>query len=425
VSLWKNFYRLIIYVVYHFIKILFSINQCLKTTLIKEEDYVNNCYALLGTNVAIRNAKTLVSKAISSDSSVLIMGEKSTGKSSIAKLIHDQSSTNNHRFVTIECSTVQESNLEKEFTQSQNGTLFFKNIDKLTPRLQFVFTKALQNISISLNKSTSVGQIRLIASSSLDLKSFVSRGFFREDLYSKFSQISIFLLPLRERREDIPLLINYFIQKSNELRSSKITLVSSDALKVLLQHNWPNNLYELDNLIERIAMLKNTGNIELCDLPPRLRSLVTTNIDTFYNGSDSVIPKNNVINNVKPNTTKQNNYEKYSPSEDPEETAIDMFVKKDIDLGNGIDFYRIVEAFENKLLQEALKRAQHNKNKAAQLLSMNRTTLVEKLRKRSIFSHLCAEQSKAKQNASYTVLDGLGTERSKFDNQSYMTISND
>ncbi len=392
---------------------------------------MNSCYALLGSNVAIRNAKSMVSKAVSLDSSVLIIGENGTGKSTVAKFIHEESKRKEQNFLIIPCATIQESNLEKEFAQINSGTLFFQDIDKLAPRLQFVFIKAIQNLLTNINKSDSESHLRLMASASLDLENYVRRGFFREDLYLKFAQTTAFLPPLRDRREDIPALINYSIQKSNQLRQSKITSVSSDAMKVLLQHNWPNNLHELDNLLERVAMLKNAGNIELCDLPPRLRSLVTNNIDHFYSGANAPAKSHDVKVETIGETVKSTQTKNFAndananPNPDAEQTAIDQFVKKEIDLGNGIDFYRIVEAFENKLLQEALKRAQHNKNKAAQLLSMNRTTLVEKLRKRSIFSHLCSDNAKAKYNSSFTVLDGLGSERKKFDGQSYMTISGD
>ena len=384
---------------------------------------MNSCYPLLGSNIAIRNAKSMVSKAVSSDSSILIIGENGTGKTELAKFIHQKSSRHDQPFVIIACASVQESNLEKEFSQVQSGTLLFQDIDKLAPRLQFVFIKALQNVLSNIHKIDSTRRLRLMASSSIDLENFVRRGFFREDLYLKFAQLTVFLPALRDRREDIPMLVNYSIQKSNQLCQSKITSVSTDAMKVLLQHNWPNNLHELDNLLERVSMLKHKGNIELCDLPPRLRSLLTSNIDTFYSGGTS--------NSNKSQEVQAKCSEKMAQSQtgstvenqlETEQTAIDQFVKKDIDLGNGIDFYRIVEAFENKLLQEALKRAQHNKNKAAQLLSMNRTTLVEKLRKRSIFSHLYSDNSKTKYNSSFTVLDGLGAERKKFDGQSYMTV---
>lgn len=264
-----------------------------------------------------------------------------------------------------------------------------------------------------------------MASSTTDLENFVRRGFFREDLYLKFSGLTLYLPTLRERRDDIPQLINYFIQQTNQAKGTKISSVSHDAMKVLLQHVWPNNLQELESLLERVAILKNAGQIELCDLPPRLRSLVTTNIDNFYNQTANPTLNQNLLLHASPEEEKVFQKNETQTIEASEQNAIDQFVKKEIDLGNGIDFYRIVEAFENKLLQAALTRAQHNKNKAAQLLSMNRTTLVEKLRKRAIFAHICMEDSKSKYNSSFTIMDGLGSERKPFENQSYMTVSGD
>lgn len=394
-------------------------------------DSVNNSSALLGASLAIRNAKSMVTKSISSDASVLIVGENGTGKNDVAHFIHNESQKGQNQFVTLSCSSIQETNLERELKQAQNGTLFFEDIDKLSPRLQFVFFKVLQDFFTPQNPSSDQSKkIRLMASATTDLENFVRRGFFREDLYLKFSGLTIYLPALKERRDDIPYIVNHYIQKTNKLKGTKITSVASDTMKVLLQHTWPNNIHELEILIERIALLKNSGQIEICDLPPRLRSLVTNNIDTFYTQSPTyhvhaqpvVRPEQNIT--PKPVVIQTTDV----PSEyDQECTAIDQFVKKEINLGNGIDFYRIVEAFENRLLQAALVRAQHNKNKAAQLLSMNRTTLVEKLRKRSMFAgtHNSAV-NKEKYHSGFTIMDELGIEQHKpLEKRLYMTITND
>lgn len=391
-------------------------------------DSVNNSYALLGASLAIRNAKSMVTKALSTDASVLIIGENGTGKNDIAHLIHNESQKGQNQFVTIACSLIQENNLERELKQSQNGTLFFEDIDKLSPRLQFVFFKVLQDFFSSQNPSENSKKIRLMASSTTDLENFVRRGFFREDLYLKFSGLTVYLPTLKERRDDIPYIINHYIQKTNKSKGTKITAVASDTMKVLLQHNWPNNTQELESLIERIALLKHSGQIEICDLPPRLRSLVTTNIDTFYTqpqNSNHIQPLPIVDVNTISKEAVSHKDDIIVAAHDPECTAIDQFVKKEINLGNGIDFYRIVEAFENKLLQAALVRAQHNKNKAAQLLSMNRTTLVEKLRKRSMFSASTHGGNKDKYNSGFTIMDELNVEHKPLEKQSYMTIIND
>jgi DNA-binding NtrC family response regulator len=474
---------------------------------------MNGSYALIGSSAIIRHVQHLVFKIAEGVSTVLITGEPGTGKEIIAKMIHDRSSRNASAFIPVKCSNKSEELLEVELfgldngagsaprlgnlLQAEEGTVYIDEVAKLSPRLQHALLKVLNDGIIHHVGGTSekMMKARIICSTSSDLEQMVRRGNFREDLFYKLSASSIYLPPLRERREDISILADYFVQKYNQLKSKKITGISHDAMNALLQNAWTHNLQELENLIERIVVLKNTGSIEICDLPPKLRSLVTDNIDNFYdkqaeisqhqnyntnasgiNGMasstnmnmnhagnnmnshsyHSYSNQNNIsnmmINNQQSNTISNNthfqrqgvhngmnsmysqNYHGNSPQAsqlnrlsmlDDIPSEIDQFIKKEIDLGAGIDFYRVVEEFENRLISEALRRTNHNKNRAAQLLSMNRTTLVEKLKKRASTSSIKTEGSKVKRNSAFTIFDGLGSETNDFDGIDFLNVSSD
>lgn len=460
---------------------------------------MNGSYALIGSSAIIRHVQHLVFKIAEGSSTVLITGEPGTGKEIIAKMIHDRSARNASPFIPVKCSNKSEELLEVELfgldgagangstrvgnlLQAENGTVYIDEVAKLSPRLQQALLKVLHdNVVCSVGGQTEFPmQARIICSTSADLEQLVRRGNFREDLFYKLSASSIYLPPLRERREDISILADYFVQKFNQLKSKKITGISHDAMNALLQNTWTNNLQELENLIERIVVLKNTGSIEICDLPPKLRALVTDNIDSFYDKQAEItlnqgynqgqMPMNqmqnpaqthgytqynnqNVMNNMVPPQTMHGSHaqhfqrapstnsmnhqmyaQNYHQSQqtpqlnrlsmlDDIPSEIDQFIKKEIDLGAGIDFYRVVEEFENRLISEALRRTNHNKNRAAQLLSMNRTTLVEKLKKRASTTSIKTEGNKVKRNSAFTIFDGLGAENNDFDGIDFLNVS--
>lgn len=482
---------------------------------------MNGSYALMGSSAIIRHVQHLVFKIADLSTAVLISGEPGTGKDAIAKIIHERSSRNKGNLIPVKCGIGNEESLELDlfgyeegffqgntqardghFVEANSGTLYFDEIGKLTSKMQLSLLRAINEgviRSFGGNSDISIN-VRVICSTSIDLEQLVKRGHFLEELFYKLSVSSIYLPPIRERREDIPILAEFFVQKFNQLKSKKIIGISHDAMNALLQNTWTNNIQELENLIERIVVLKNSGSIEICDLPPKLRNLVTDNIDAFYDRSvqpqsistsyalnnqnsflnisqqnmpsyskmgnqsginqnsytQQVSRENNLQHSHTPTLSKgvgisssnMNNYSQNSSSaqsysqmqvgnnqnhgslnrsslfeELPSE--IDQFIKKEIDLGSGIDFYRVVEEFENRLISEALRRTNHNKNRAAQLLSMNRTTLVEKLKKRATSSPIKNETGRIKRNSAFTIFDGLGNENSDFDALDFVNISSE
>ncbi len=483
------------------------------------EESVNGSYALMGSSAIIRHVQHLVYKVAELTSAVLITGEPGTGKDAIAKIIHERSSRNKGNLIPVKCGTNNEESFELDlfgyeadyiqgnsqaragyFQEANAGTLYFDEIGKLSMKLQLALMKAMSEGNIRSFGGTSdiPINVRVICSTSVDLEQLVKRGHFLEDLFYKLSISSIYLPPIRERREDIPILAEFFVQKFNQIKSKKIVGISHDAMNALLQNTWTHNTQELENLIERIVVLKNTGSIDICDLPPRLRNLVTDNIDAFYdrttqpqqnmaslsiNNQNSYhnisqqnisqfskmgnqgmpshgnytqqMPRENNLqhshtstlskgggntNNYPQNPSlqqgynpnysqsQQGNHQSHNPLARPSmfddlPSEIDQFIKKEIDLGSGIDFYRVVEEFENRLISEALRRTNHNKNRAAQLLSMNRTTLVEKLKKRATSSPIKSETGRVKRNSAFTIFDGLGNESPDFDAIDFVNLA--
>ncbi len=482
---------------------------------------VNGSYALMGSSAIIRHVQHLVYKVAETSSAVLITGEPGTGKDAIAKIIHERSQRAKANFIPVKCGVATEESLELDlfgyengyiqgnsqgrsgyFVEADAGTLYIDEIGKLSLKLQASLLKTMIEGSIrSFGSSLDLPiNVRIICSTSVDLEQLVKRGAFLEDLYYKLTAASIYLPPIRERREDIPILTEFFIQKFNQIKSKKIAGISHDAMNALLQNVWTHNIQELENLIERIVVLKTSGSVDICDLPPRLRNLVTDNIDAFYDrsaqtyqasanhnhalsnsfhqtsgqnnvsgyakamhtntmtqhnlyqnsmsrdahasGHTPTLTKNSLssaVNNYSQNAGTQQNYPQNQVSSHQAHQSmsrassmfedlpseIDQFIKKEIDLGAGIDFYRVVEEFENRLISEALRRTNHNKNRAAQLLSMNRTTLVEKLKKRATSSPVKNETGRVKRNSAFTIFDGLGNEKSEFEGIDFVNISSE
>lgn len=447
--------------------------------------------ALIGTSTVIRHVQQLALKVAESDSPVLITGETGSGKEVVARAIHERSARNSGPFVPVKCAAMAEEILEAElfghaqgafagahgerqgrFELASGGTIFLDEVINLSPRLQQQLMRVLAEgvvQPVGSNRAVAVN-VRVICSTHANIDQAVREKYFREDLYYRLASCAVYIPPLRERREDIPALVEHFVNKYNQSKSKSISGVSPDAMSALLQHAWPHNIREIENLIERIVVLKNSGSIEVCDLPPRLRNLVTDNIDAFYE-------KTRMAAQARPQTAPQAPYQGNKPQQmmrpqqqpyrtptlghnagsfnnepkmnqagysngygEPNPNAynvpatpggfeengeIDQFIKKEIDLGNGIDFYRVVEEFENRLIAEALRRTNHNKNRAAQLLSMNRTTLVEKLKKRAASNPVKVESGRVKRNPAFTIFDGLGNEGPKFDAIDFLGDEND
>ena len=312
---------------------------------------------IVGKSPALQSVLDLVAKVADTDSTVLITGESGTGKELIARALHYNSSRSNRMLVTVNCGAIPEELLESElfghvqgaftnavrhregrFALAEGGTIFLDEIGDMSPNLQVKLLRVLQTRSFEPVGSSSTVEVdvRVVAATNQKLEKLIETGRFREDLYYRLNVLPIEAPPLRERREDIPVLIQHFLARASQDKEGGPMTVSDEALQMLVAYDWPGNVRELENLVERMVVLANACEIGPEDLPDRVQ-----------------------------------------PTHAPEGTAPTV-------PASGLSFSQAVEDLERDLIRQALAHTQWNKNQAAQLLGLNRTTLVEKIRKRGI-----------------------------------------
>jgi PAS domain S-box-containing protein len=245
---------------------------------------------------AMKPAFELASSVAYSDTTLLIQGETGTGKELLARAIHGMSSRANKPFVAINCAALPDTLLESElfgykkgaftgamrdkpgrFAQAQSGTVFLDEIGEISPALQVRLLRVLQEHAYEPlgSNETIRTQARIIAATNRDLASRVEKGDFREDLFYRINVIRIELPPLRERKEDLPLLIEHFINRFNRIHNKTVTSISNGCNALLMAHDWPGNVRELENIIERAFVLCTGSKIEIKHLPPELAGRTT------------------------------------------------------------------------------------------------------------------------------------------------------
>ncbi len=266
---------------------------------------------IIGDSKAINEVKKLIEKAAKVPATVLLRGESGTGKELFANSIHAQSSRYHKNFVRVNCAALTDSLLESElfgydegsftgalkggkkglFEEANKGTIFLDEISEISLNTQVKLLRVLQEkeiMRVGSNKNIFV-DVRVIAATNADLSKSVKEGKFREDLFYRLSILPINIPPLRERKEDIPLLVNNFIAKFNDEYGRNIVDISDDALTVLKAHDWPGNVRELENIIGRaiIYMNMNEKVIRTIHLPQLdtnkiqniVKSIISTNVD--------------------------------------------------------------------------------------------------------------------------------------------------
>ncbi len=313
---------------------------------------------IISNNKEMKTIFDTISRIAKSNTSVMIQGESGTGKELIAKAIHYNSERSKSDFVAVDCGAMTESLLESElfgyvrgaftgankdkkglFEEADGGTLFLDEIGNVSLNLQTKLLRALQEKEIRRvggSKNIKV-DVRIISATNKNLKELIRNEEFREDLYFRLAVVPIELPPLRERKEDIPHLINHFIDKYNKINSRSIRSISKDALDLLQRYSWPGNIRELENSIE-YAMLMTDEDIIKPDA-----------INLAY-GNDKSIGQ----------------------------------LYNEIDKAENIPLKKIIADVEEKLIYEALERTSWNKQKAAKLLEINRSLLYEKIAKYNI-----------------------------------------
>ena len=316
---------------------------------------------MVGNSDPITKVFELIRKVAESDSNVLILGESGTGKELIAHAIHYNSPRTEGPLIPVNCAAIPEELLESElfghergafthavrtrigrFEQANGGTIFLDEISEMSPGLQVKILRVLQDHSferIGGIKTIRV-DIRVIAATNRNLEELVSQNKFREDLFYRLNVIPIRVPPLRERASDIPLPVQHFLEVFSRTKKKPLRRLSPAVQDLLCRYPWPGNVRELENLMERLVILTEGEVIEVTDLPEKFQRLILPPLE--------------------------------KPEDFPE---------------RGIHFTDAVQSFERNLILKALRQSNWVKSQAALLLHLNRTTLLEKMKKQNIPSN--------------------------------------
>jgi Nif-specific regulatory protein len=248
-------------------------------------------HRMIGDSDAIRRVLEIISRVAARDSTVLIVGESGTGKELVAREIHNRSVCATGPFVAVNCATLSESLLESDlfghekgaftgaitqkkgkFEFADGGTIFLDELGEMPPQVQAKLLRVLQEGEFErVGGIRSIrSNVRVIAATNRDLKQALKSGGFREDLYYRLNVVQLTVPPLRERRDDILLLANYFISKHSEKCKRVVTGLSDAARSCLLQYDWPGNVRELENAIEHAIVLGSSEHVEVEDLPDQV-----------------------------------------------------------------------------------------------------------------------------------------------------------
>ena len=251
---------------------------------------------IVSTSHAMEEALNLAGRVASSNATVLLRGESGTGKELVAKAIHYNSPRAAFPLVKVNCAALPETLLESElfghekgaftgatarrigrFEAADRGTLFLDEIGELAPGMQVKLLRALQEREFERvgGNQTIKTDVRVIAATNRDLEKAIKDGAFREDLYYRLNVVSVVIPPLRERKEDIPGLLDFFIKKYGEENKKNISAISAEARDLLMRYTYPGNVRELENIIERAVVLSKRGLITSADLPIHIQTAIT------------------------------------------------------------------------------------------------------------------------------------------------------
>ena len=266
---------------------------------------------IVGNTHLIHRVRTLIGLAAESDISVLISGETGTGKELVARAIHANSPRKGGPIVTVNCAAIPETLIESElfghergaftsattkqtgrFEQANRGTIFFDEIGELQRGLQAKLLRALEDRHIQRvgGKVNIPTDVRVLTATNQDLEAAVEAGSFRKDLYYRIAAFPIGLPPLRDRREDIPLLANHFLTKFAGKSMKSINAISSDALRLLMVYDFPGNVRELENVIERGVLMETTELFQPSSLPPKISSMKSSPSILFFRDPTEIPP---------------------------------------------------------------------------------------------------------------------------------------
>ena len=349
-----------------------SVRSTLPAETADESPVAEIGHRLVGKSSQMREIYKLIGIMASNTMTVLIEGETGTGKDLVARAIHTGSSRKEAPFVPVDCGALPDELLESElfgyeagaftdakkegkpgrFELANGGTLFLDEVSNMTPTLQVKLLRALQTQEIERLGGTQQLKVdvRVIAATNQELSEMVKRGQFREDLYYRFKRIALHLPPLRERQEDIPLLITHFLQLIQEELGKPIRGISKEGMKLLQDYPWPGNVRELENCIRSAGALCRADVILPDDLPPEIRT--GHQIDST-SPSQLEMSLKSVLRDVTKEAITQGKRELYA---------------------------EVVALLDKSLIELVLDEFSGNHSKTADLLGMSRTTLLKKIK---------------------------------------------
>ncbi len=338
------------------------------------------CLGIISDSDAMQRIFSLINKVAKTNSTVLVLGESGTGKELVARAIH-KTSGRSGKLVPVNCGAIPEEILESElfghekgaftgaiaskvgrFQLADQGTIFLDEIGEMSPKLQVKLLRVLQERvvePVGAARSVEVN-VRVIAATNKDLREEVRQGRFREDLYYRLQVVPVELPALRDRGDDVALLSNYFLERVAEQNGMTPLTISSEAMSALRSYTWPGNVRELENIMERLAILSDGPALQLADLPEYMVSG-----EVLQRAQESEVQNSALTTAVAGS--------EFALTEIPE---------------SGLDFNALVDGFENTLILKALEKTAGNKKAAARLLKLNRTTLVEKIKKKGLESKI-------------------------------------
>ncbi len=364
-----------------------------------------------GTSAAIREVTRLIRQVAAHDSSVLILGESGTGKEVAARAIHDASPRRQRPFVAINCGAIPAELLESElfghekgsftgavsarkgrFEIAEGGTLFLDEIGDMSLPMQVKLLRVLQErVFERVGNHTPIRcNVRIIAATHRNLEESIARGTFREDLFYRLNVFPIEMPALRDRIEDIPLLIRDFSARNVNEGRARIDLTAR-ALEALNRHPWPGNVRELSNLIERLSILCPNRKIDIADLPAKYRPAAV--VEDLMNMEEAEAQRTMTL----PVLREADLPEAIDFGMDDDQEAISMLTEPVTQPSRaelpaeGLDLRDHLFDIERTLIRQALSRSGGTVAHAARLLNLRRTTLVEKLRKFEMLSDAATE----------------------------------
>lgn len=342
---------------------------------------------IIGQSTTLAEVFRILGKVAPTDSTVLVTGESGTGKELLVRALHANSKRADKPFVPINCGAIPKELLESElfghekgafthairsrpgrFELADGGTIFLDEIGEMDLALQVKILRVLQEKEIERVGGTGSKKVdvRVVAATNRDLEKEVAAGRFREDLYYRLNVIPLHLPPLRDRGSDVMLLANHFLEQFCRKKGRPVLELAPDTRKILAAYSWPGNVRELVNFMERLSILVDGEIIHPSDLPDKILNQV---------GDIGILPEPPEPVTIPPAAVER-----------PVEQPVGEFVWPDLDIleKKGVNLKEFLDSIENRLIDQALAKADGVKNQAAEYLGIKRTTLIEKLKKRQI-----------------------------------------